>query len=201
MIKLYGIAQSRAFRCLWMLEELGIEYEHVPVHFMGDELQSPDYLAINPNGKIPALVDGDIKMFESLAINFYLAQKYNGGLWPEGLENQAYARMWSFWVVNEIEDDLLTVLLHRVLAEPEERDLKKAEAAEAMVRPRLAILDQALKEKRYLVGDSFTVADLNVASVLSWAKYAHMSFNGYVDLGKWLDECLSRPATRKAIRD
>ena len=78
---LYGISASRAFRSIWAIEEVGIEYEHVPTSFRGDAGQ-PEYLAINPNGRIPALVDGDLKLFESMAINLYLARQYGGDLMP-----------------------------------------------------------------------------------------------------------------------
>ena len=73
MIKLYGIPASRASRCLWMLEELGVQYENVPVNFIG-EAQKPDYLKLNPNGKVPTLDDDGLILFESLAINLHLAR-------------------------------------------------------------------------------------------------------------------------------
>jgi glutathione S-transferase len=83
MIKLYGIPASRASRCLWMLEELGVKYENVPTHFIGD-VKKPDYLKLNPNGHIPTLDDEGLVLWESLAINLHLARKYGkGSLWPE----------------------------------------------------------------------------------------------------------------------
>ena len=106
MIKLYGVPLSRAFRSLWALEEIGVEYENVPVNFIGDS-KKPEYLAINPNGRIPALVDGDLTLFESMAINLYLARKYDGGLQPKALEDEARAVQWSFWGMTEIEPHLL----------------------------------------------------------------------------------------------
>ncbi len=75
MIKLYGIPASRAARCLWMLEELDLEYENVPTHFIGDS-KKPDYLKLNPNGKLPTLDDDGLVVWESMAINLYLARKY-----------------------------------------------------------------------------------------------------------------------------
>jgi glutathione S-transferase len=88
MIKLYGVTASRASRSLWALEEVGVNYEQVPVHFLADT-KKPEYLAINPNGRIPALVDGDFKLFESMAINLYLAKKYDGGAGPLRLRERA----------------------------------------------------------------------------------------------------------------
>ncbi len=80
MIRLYGSAKSRAIYCLWLLEELNVTYEHLPIGFGKDDLKAPDFLAVNPNGKIPALQDGDVTLFESMAINLYLAQKYESSL-------------------------------------------------------------------------------------------------------------------------
>src|SRR5262245_39410304 len=109
MIKLYGIRQSRAARSLWCLEELGVPYEHVPIHFATDA-KKPEFKAINPNGKVPALVDGDVTLFESMAINLYLVKKYDkAGLQPKSLEDEARAIQWSFWGMTEIEPSLLVV--------------------------------------------------------------------------------------------
>ena len=106
-IKLYGIPQSRAARCLWMLEELGAPYENVAVHFVGDT-QKPEFLKINPNGRIPALDDDGLVLFESLAINLHLARKYGGhkSLWPESPENQSRSIQWSIWAITEVEPQL-----------------------------------------------------------------------------------------------
>ena len=80
-VKLYGTSKSRALRSIWAIEETGIEYEHIPTSFAGDS-KKPEYLAINPNGRVPSLVDGDLVLFESMAINLYLAKKYGGALYP-----------------------------------------------------------------------------------------------------------------------
>src|SRR5207244_7430357 len=112
MLKLYGIPRSRTARVIWMLEELQIPYENVPVSFI-EESRKPEYLKINPNGHIPALQDGDLTLFESLAINLYLARKYDKGLWPKSIEGEAKAYQWSIWAMTELEEPLLTVLLNR----------------------------------------------------------------------------------------
>ena len=95
MIKLYGIPMSRASRCLWMLEELGVKYENVPTRFIGD-VKKPDYLKLNPNGRIPTLDDEGTLIWESLAINLHLARKYSKGkLWPDSETDQSHAIQWS----------------------------------------------------------------------------------------------------------
>src|SRR5689334_7302926 len=87
-VKIYGPTQSRASRALWIVHELGIPFEHVPVEMK--DTKSPEYLKINPNGKVPAMVDGNLTLFESMAINRYLAEKYNkNGMLPASLEDRA----------------------------------------------------------------------------------------------------------------
>ena len=197
-MKLYGTAQSRAFRSLWLLEELGIEYEHENTGSRTDA-KTRNYLEnINPNGKVPALVDGDRVLWESLAINLYLARKYDGGLLPKSLDDQARALQWSFWVMTEIEPPLVEVLMNRRGFSEAERDSAKADAAETALAPRLAVLDDALADKRYLLGDSFSVADLNVASVLSWTLLSGLDLSAVPELQRWLGECLARPAAARA---
>ncbi len=128
MIKLYGISRSRASRSLWALEEIGVEYENVPTHFSGDT-KKPEFLALNPNGRVPVLTDGEVTLFESMAINLYLAKKYDGGLQPKTLEDEARAVQWSFWGMTELEAHLIQMLLHWVMLPEAERDASQIEAA------------------------------------------------------------------------
>ncbi|MFI5315017.1 MAG: glutathione S-transferase family protein [Myxococcota bacterium] len=198
MIKLYGIRQSRALRSLWALEELGVPYEHVPINFLTDA-KSPDYLKINPNGRIPALVDGDLALFESMAINLYLAKKYDkAGLYPRSPDDEARAVQWSIWGMTEIEPSLLLILMNRVFLPPNQRDESAAKAAEEKLGPALRVLDGALAGKKHLLGAPFTIADLNVASVLSWALFAKVDLDKTPNVKRWLTECAARPAFVKA---
>ncbi len=86
--KLFGISGSRALRSLWAIEEVGIDYEHVPVSY-GADSKDTSYLAVNPNGRVPALVDGELQLFESMAINMYLAKTYGGALYPNNAADEA----------------------------------------------------------------------------------------------------------------
>ena len=197
MIKLYGIPRSRTARALWMLEELQVPYELVPVNFIG-EARRPEYLKINPNGHIPALQDGDLTLFESLAINLYLARKYDKGLWPKTMDDEGRAFQWSVWAMTELEDPIITALRNRVLLPEEQRDAQKADdAAQRFVTP-LKVLDGALAGKTYLLGDTFTVADLNVAAVIMLAPLAKFDLSGATNVQAWLSRCTSRPALARA---
>jgi glutathione S-transferase len=197
VIKIYGIPASRALRSIWALEEVGVPYELIPTHFIGDS-KKPEYLAINPNGRIPALVDGDLTLFESMAINLYLARRYDGGLWPGTLEDQARAVQWSFWAMTELEPHLMPMVLHKVMLPEPERDAGAVTAAEQAIEKPLQVLDDALSARPHLLGEAFTIADLNVASVLGMAQFVGFSFATFAHVQRWFDACASRPAMARA---
>jgi glutathione S-transferase len=180
-------------RPLWMLEELGVPYENVRVSFV-DETRTPDYLKINPNGHIPTLQDGDLVLFESLAVNLYLARKYDKGLWPKTVADEGRAYQWSVWAMTELEEPVLTALLHRMFLPKAERDPKKAEDAAERAKTPVGVLDGALAGRQYLLGDAFGVADLNVASVLSWAPLGGLDLSPARNVSDWLARCTARPA-------
>src|ERR1051325_10478572 len=167
MLRLYGNTRSRALRCLWMLEEIGQPYELIEKTLRADDLQSPEYLRLNPNARIPTLVDGDLVLWESMAINLYLAQKYEGPMHCDA-RVLGLAAQWSFWAMLEMEALLLELLEHRAMLPEFARDVSKAESDELLLHKPLTVLDGALKERAHLAGDGFTVADLNVASILAW---------------------------------
>lgn len=196
MLRLYGVIDTRTFRNAWMLEELGLTYEQVPVE--ETETRTPAHLAINPNGHVPVLQDGDFTLVESMAINLYLAAKYGGGLWPATVEDRGRALQWSFWAPLELEGHLETCMNHRWFYAPDCRDAARADRAEqALVQP-LGVLNDALSEGPYLLGDAFTVADLNVAAVVSWARFGLVSLAPWPAVNRWLGACLGRPARRAA---
>ncbi len=192
-VTLYGIPGSRAARCLWALEELGLDYENVKT-VMRQDTGKPEYLAVNPNGRIPALVDGDLVVFESLAINEYLAKKAGGDLAPKDLAEDAQTTMWSLWAMTETEQHCLNALFHTLGIMGREKDpAVVAECMTALDRP-FKVIDAHLAKHGQLVGGRFTIADLNVASVLSWIKTARIDISAYPNLAKWLDASLGRPA-------
>lgn len=200
MLQLYGNPRSRAIRCLWMLEEIGKPYQLVEKTTRADDLQTAEYLRLNPNARIPTLVDGDLVLWESMAINLYLAQKYDGPMHCAGPEVLGIAAQWSFWAMLEIEHLLLHLLEHRALLAEFSRDLSAVERNELLLKKPLGVLNNALSGRDYLAGNSFTVADLNVAGILVWAKMARLDLSAYPELARWLNACLSRPAYMR-LRD
>jgi glutathione S-transferase len=199
MLKIYGVARSRAFRILWMAKELRLDYEHVKVDFASGETREPGFLALNPNGHVPVIDDAGFILWESMAINLYLAKKYGaGGLYPTRLEDEARAWQWSVWGMTEVERPVLTAMMNRAVYPEEKRDKAAADAAEqALARP-LKVLDGALGRSPNLLGDSFTVADLNVAGVLAWARPAQIDMSAFPNVAEWLKNCAERPAARAA---
>ena len=194
MLQLYGNSRSRAMRCLWMLEEMGEPYQLIEKSTRSDDLQSAEYLRLNPNARIPTLVDGDLVLWESMAINLYLAQKYEGPMHFAGPEVLGLAAQWSFWAMLETEALLLDLLQHRAVLPEFARDPSYAERDELLLRKPLGVLNEALAGRDYLVSNSFTVADLNVASILVWGKMGRLNLSNHPEVARWLDACLARPA-------
>ena len=197
--KLYGIAGSRAIRSLWAIEETGIDYEHVPVGF-GEDSKTAEYLAINPNGRIPALEDGDLILFESMAINLYLAKTYGGGLYPGDAAAEALAIQWSLWGISEIEDLQVRIAVQKFFLPEDQRDPAVIAAAEASLARPFKVLDRHLDGRDWLVGDAFSIADLNLAGVMSLLQLVQVDVSGYANIQRWASACYARPAYARAQR-
>jgi glutathione S-transferase len=197
-LQIYGVARTRAFRALWIAEELGLAYEHRPIEIGEAGARTPEFLALNPNGRLPVIVDGDFVLPESLAITLYLAKKYSlGTLYPAKLQDEARLWQWSFWALVEIDRGVNIWSLHAVRLPPHERNAGLREEALKVLAAPFAVLDKALAESAYLLGADFTVADLNVAAVVSRA--IDMDLSASPHLKNWLMRCLERPAARKVL--
>lgn len=195
---IYGSQRSRTMRVLWAAAELGLTYRHVPTAFDDPALKETDFLRINPAGAIPAIVDDGFALSESLAINLYLAKKYGSRghepLYPATLVGEAEVWRWSLWAQAHLEP---WVQRDRLLD-----DLRAAigEHARGMIEPALTLLDEALSERPWLVGEHFTVGDLNVAAVLSPSRSMHLDLRGRNNLRRWLTRCYARPAAKETRR-
>ena len=194
MLTLYGCMASRAHRVVWMLKELGLAFEHVPTNFFDDSTHKPEFLAINPNGRVPALDDDGLLLWESLAINLYLARKYGGSLAPETPREDALATRWSFWVATEIEKPLLLASANRALFAKEQRSEEEARLAIAKLGRPFKVLDNHLAGTSHLLGERFTVADLNVATVMDLAPQCGISLQAWPQVDEWHQRCPARPA-------
>jgi len=195
--KLYGISSSRAIRSIWAIEEVGIDYDHIPTHYVEDS-KAPDYLAVNPNGRIPTLVDGDLTLFESTAINLYLTKTYGGDLYPKSAADEAQAIQWTVWVMTEIEPLQMQIVMQKIFTPEEKRKPEIIErATKGLDRP-LKVLDAHLADRTHLIGDSFTVADLNVAGVMLILNAIELDLSAYPNVSRWMKDCHARPALERA---
>jgi glutathione S-transferase len=193
---IYGVSGSRAIRSLWAIEEVGVEYTHVATHFFNDS-KTDEYLSVNPNGRIPALVDGDVTLFESMAINLYLTKKYAPALYPASDGEQAKAIQWSFWAISEIEPQQMQIVIQKFFNRDNIDQSVIDSATENLQRP-LAVLNEHLADRQYLLGDSFSVADLNVAGVMLLMQMIEFDLSAYPNIQTWTGRCYSRDALKRA---
>jgi glutathione S-transferase len=195
-LTVYGAPRTRTVRTLWMMAELDLPYDLVPIsNYDGSNLR-PAYLAVNPGGKVPAIDDGGFVLSESMAINLYLAKTYGGALYPATPRGEARAWQWSFWAVTEVDKTIIEWALHSSVLPEAERDAKRARAARLDLERPLAVLDGALTAAPWLVEGRFTVADLNAAAVMYRALW--MDLDATPHLRDWLHRCWDRPAARQA---
>ncbi len=191
-LTIYGSARSRTMRVLWMAAELGLDYIHVPLGFDDPALKESSFLRINPLGTIPAIVDGDVTLSESLAINLYLAKKYGSDgatpLYPSAPREEAEVWRWTLWVQGHLEP-----WVQRDAFMADIRD-GAGDPIQNVLRPALAKLDHALAEKPWLTGNRFNVGDLNVAAVLSPSRAQTIDMGRLPHVRAWLARCYARPA-------
>lgn len=205
MLTIYGVYRSRASRNIWLCNELGIPFNHVPV-IQANRLKDPgapdaplhtraaEFMKINPNGHVPAIKDGELVMHESLAINLYLAKKHGGPLAPANAAEDCLMTMWTIWAAAEVEPHAIQILYNRVARPPAQRDEKAAQAAVAALKMPFAALDKELAATGHVVGGRFTVADINLAEVIRFASAAPELFEAAPRVKAWLAACHARPA-------
>ena len=185
---------SRSHRVVWMLKELGLPFEHVLTNFMDGSTRKPEFLAINPNGRVPVLDDSGFKIFESMAINLYLAKKHQSPLGPRDLIEDALMTQWSFWVVTEVEKPLLFTAANTMLFAEGSRNSDEAAMALGKLQRPFKVLEAHLQDRDYLLGERFTVADLNVAIVMEFIPLAGINIDAFPRMRAWLSRCVERPA-------
>ncbi|MEM7099947.1 MAG: glutathione S-transferase family protein [Pseudomonadota bacterium] len=194
---IYGISASRAFRSIWAIEECGVDYEHVGTSFRGDA-QAPEYLEVNPNGRIPALKDGDMTLFESMAINMYLARTYAPQLIPEDGQGEAKTWQWSVWGISEIEPLQMQIVVQKFFTPEDKRNDKVVQGATKGLSRPLDVLNDALSDQAYLLGSQFTLADLNLAGVMELLNMIEFDLSAFANVERWLADCQSRESYARA---
>ena len=200
-ITLWGRKSSaNVQKVLWTLEELSLPYEHIPAGGDFGGLADPAYLAMNPNGRVPTLKDGDLVVWESDAIVRYLAARYGSGtLWPEDPAKRAIADQWMTWGTTELEVDWLWLFWRLVRTPPSKRDaLAIARHLDATVA-RFQLLDRRLQGRKYLAGDAFTIADLPAGMTLYRWYAMDIERPQTPNVDAWYGRLQERPAYRTGI--
>ena len=201
MMKLYGAPPTRALRVIWLLNELGLEYEMLPVDVLQGENQQHDFLTLNPAGKVPVLVDGRLVLTESAAIQLYLADKNpQAGFIPEAVEDRAQMYRWIFFLVTEIEQPLWRIARHTFLYPEEKRLPQDVDLARQECVEMVAVLERHMEEREFMVGDRLSVADFNAAYILDWANEEKM-LDGTPRLREYLRSMYARPTAPPTIAE
>lgn len=196
MLTVYGAAKSRGVRTLWMAAELGLSYEHKNWLPRSPETKTPEYRALNGNGRVPTIDDDGFILSESMAINMYLAKKHKSALYPADPKNEALALQWSLWETDRLDRQLVDYVRHSSELPEAERKPDVAKVMWEQVQQSFDVLEAYLAKHEWLAGPSFSVGDLNVAGALFRALSLDLTRWPY--LKAWLNKCWDRPAAQKA---
>ncbi|UVE67410.1 glutathione S-transferase family protein [Burkholderia pyrrocinia] len=200
-MKLYGFAGTRSQRALWGLKELDADFEFVSVNLLAGEHKRPEFLRINPAGKVPVLVDGDRVIPESAAIVLYLADKYpEKALLPADPAQRAQVYRWVMFAVTELEQPLWRITRHTFLYPPEKRSPADIELAREDFATMAAILDKHLEGREFIVGDTLTVADCVTAYLIDWASECNL-IEPFPQLRAYLERLYARPKAPQRIAE
>ncbi len=197
MIKIYGSPMSSAHRCYWAMEECNVPYERAPLDMRKKEHKSESFLKLNPNGKVPCITDGDLLLWESVAINHYIALKHAPHLLGKTIEDQAHIQQWILWGMLEMQKPLVDVLIQVMFVPEDKKNPTVIEDAKKKIEPLNVILNNHLQNKNYLVGNDFSLADLTIASMLRINGMTGLTLSAYPHIEKWFAGIIERPAYKK----
>jgi glutathione S-transferase len=200
-MKLYEFGPTRSLRVRWTLQELGVDYESIPVNLVAGEQRRPEYLKINPAGRVPVLVDGDLVLTESVAIVLYLADKYsNKGLIPADLKERAQVNRWLLFAATELEQPLWRISRHTVLYPEDQRLPEDVILASQEFKEMAAVLEKHMQGRQFVVGDNVTVADFVLAYTLDWANEDQL-MDGFPQLLAYMKRMYARPNAPQRIAE
>jgi len=203
MPTLYHSQQSRSVRPRWLLEELGVPYDVVRLDLAAGEQKKPEFLRINPNGAVPALVDDDLTLFESAAICQYLADKYPEKRLapPVGTPARGLYYQWIHFAMSGLEPPIIAIFLHTIQRPEAERIPKVAAEARPQLQAALRVVENALAGRQFILGNEFTAADVMLGSTLGWARMMGMVSDDLPNVGAYITRCADRPAFQRASGD
>jgi len=181
-----------------MLEEVGVAYAYKRVDLRKGEAQAPEFKRMYGGATVPVLRDGGLTLGESIAINFYLAEKHKPELMPSDLALRAQVYQWSLWAITNVQPELLAVMFD-AMRPADQKDPSRVDAAKLRLEPQLAFLDKTLEGREHLVGDAFSVADVNVGSVMNIARALGL-LSGLPNASVWMERLVARPAFQRAAQ-
>ncbi|HTJ20609.1 MAG TPA: glutathione S-transferase family protein [Steroidobacteraceae bacterium] len=196
-MKLYEFAFTRSIRARWTLQELGVDFEGVTVNMRAGEHRSSQFLAINPAGKLPALVDGDLVLTESAAIVWYLAEKYRKFL-PADLAGRAEVNRWLLFTVTELEQPLWRIARNRNLYPEAQRLAADIPLASQDFRAMADVAEKHMAGRKFVVGEEATIADFVLAYTLDWANEVQL-LDRCPQLVAYMERMYARPKAPKRI--
>ena len=200
-MKLYGFAGTRSQRALWGLNEVDADFEYVSVNLLAGEHKRPEFLRINPAGRVPVLVDGDQIIPESAAIVLYLADKYpEKALLPVDLNERAQVYRWTLFAVTELEQPLWRITRHSFLYPADKRSPADIALAREDFATMAEVLDKHLEGREFIVGDRLTVADCVTVYLIDWANEVHL-LDAFPRLQAYLERLYARPEAPQRIAD
>lgn len=185
-----------------VLEELGVPVKRVKLDIKAGDTKKPEFKKLNPNGKVPLLVHDDIPIFESSAITMYLGEQFGVAkkLYPAAGPKRGEAMKWIAWTNVTLGDSVYNWARNTQEWLPaDHRNAKAGEAAKKELHENLAILDQALQGKQYLLGADYSLADTHVNSLLDWVRHMKVDFSAYKNVNAWTERCTKRPAYAKVM--
>jgi glutathione S-transferase len=192
-MKLYEFAPTRSIRARWTLQELDIPFESITVRLPDGEHKDPKYLAVNPAGKLPTLVDGDFVLTESAAIVKYLAEKYpERRLWPTSVRERAEADRWMLFTVTELEQPLWRIARHSFIYPEAQRLAADIDIAKHEFKEMARVLERHLRDREFVVGNHVTVTDFVLAYTLDWANEEALLDDAPI-LVRYMERMYARP--------
>ncbi|MGF7160158.1 glutathione S-transferase [Rhodoligotrophos appendicifer] len=201
MMKLYGLGPTRSLRARWALQELDAEFEFVTVNLRAGEHRTPEFLRLNPAGKVPVLVDGDLVLTESAAIVMYLAEKFGDkGLMPTDMKERGQAYRWIMFAVTELEQPLWRMAKHTFLYPEDKRLPQDIALAKEEYAEMTAVLERHMEGREFIVGDRISIADCVTAYVLDWGDEVDV-LHDRPNLQAYLQRMYARPKAPQRIAE
>ena len=198
-MKLYYFATPNPRVACAVARHLDLPVEYVHVDLRQGEQQNPEFLAINPNGKVPALVDGDATLWESAAIGSHLARKAGSALWPSEAAGQVELIRWMTWETAHFSRHAGTLYFERVIKPwiGQDTDAAAVEQATTYFHQFARVLESHLEGRRWLIGETLSLADFFVARMLPYAEQAQLPLADYPQITRWHEQLMQLPAWRE----